>query len=204
MREKIIAWGGEVHFHSQMTDIEVTDGSLTSITIESDGQAKRYPAQTLVLAIGHSARDTFSMLYEKKLPLKAKSFAVGVRVEHRQLTINDSQYGKDSPYHLPAAAYKVTANLEDGRGVYSFCMCPGGVVVPAMSEEGTIVTNGMSYNARDGVNSNSVKLSGDIYSIIANEQKQRIDFSNYEESDIWKAVEQAKSISNKLKDEINK
>ena len=155
MREKIIAWGGEVHFHSQMTDIEVTDGSLTSISIESDGQAKRYPAQTLVLAIGHSARDTFSMLYEKKLPLKAKSFAVGVRVEHRQQTINDSQYGKDSPYHLPAAAYKVTANLEDGRGVYSFCMCPGGYVVNASSEEGHLAVNGMSYHARDGKNANS-------------------------------------------------
>lgn len=85
MREKIISWGGEVHFHSQMTDMEMTDGSLTSITIESDGQAKRYSAQTLVLAIGHSARDTFSMLYEKELPLKAKSFAVGVRVEHKRL-----------------------------------------------------------------------------------------------------------------------
>ena len=155
MREKIIAWGGEVHFHSQMTDMEMTDGSLTSITIESDGQTKRYPAQTLVLAIGHSARDTFSMLYEKKLPLKAKSFAVGVRVEHKQQTINDSQYGKDSQYHLPAAAYKVTANLEDGRGVYSFCMCPGGYVVNASSEEGHLAVNGMSYHARDGINANS-------------------------------------------------
>ncbi len=155
MREKIIAWGGEVHFHSQLTDLEVLNGELQSITITSNNQTTLYPAETLVLAIGHSARDTFSMLYEKKLPLKAKSFAVGVRVEHKQKTINDSQYGKDTPYHLPTAAYKVTANLENGRGVYSFCMCPGGYVVNASSEEGHLAVNGMSYHARDGENANS-------------------------------------------------
>ena len=155
MRERIIAWGGEVHFHSQFTDVELVDGRLTSVTIQSCAESKKYDAETLVLAIGHSARDTFSMLYEKGLPLAAKSFAVGVRVEHKQQTINDSQYGKDSPYHLPTAAYKVTANLENGRGVYSFCMCPGGYVVNASSEEGHLAVNGMSYHARDGVNANS-------------------------------------------------
>lgn len=155
MRKKIIAWGGEVHFHSQLTDLDVLNGELQTITITSNNQATLYPAETLVLAIGHSARDTFSMLYEKKLPLKAKSFAVGVRVEHNQQTINDSQYGKDNPYHLPTAAYKVTANLENGRGVYSFCMCPGGFVVNASSEEGHLAVNGMSYHARDGENANS-------------------------------------------------
>lgn len=155
MREKIIAWGGEVHFHSQFTDFELVDGRLTSITIQNNDDIKKYDAETLVLAIGHSARDTFSMLYEKGLPLTAKSFAVGVRVEHRQQTINDSQYGKDSSYHLPTAAYKVTANLENGRGVYSFCMCPGGYVVNASSEEGHLAVNGMSYHARDGENANS-------------------------------------------------
>ena len=155
MREKIIAWGGEVYFHSQFTDFELTDNKLKSITIFSDNCAHIYDAETLVLAIGHSARDTFSMLYDKKLPLTAKSFAVGVRVEHKQQTINDSQYGKDSPYHLPSAAYKVTANLENGRGVYSFCMCPGGYVVNASSELGHLAVNGMSYHARDGENANS-------------------------------------------------
>ena len=155
MREKIIAWGGEVRFHSQLTDLEVLNGELQSITITSNNQTTLYPAETLVLAIGHSARDTFSMLYEKKLPLKSKSFAVGVRVEHKQQTINDLQYGKDNPYHLPTAAYKVTANLENGRGVYSFCMCPGGYVVNASSEEGHLAVNGMSYHARDGENANS-------------------------------------------------
>ena len=155
MREKIIAWGGELHFHSQFTDFELTDKKLKSITIVSDNCANIYDAETLVLAIGHSARDTFSMLYYKKLPLTAKSFAVGVRVEHKQQIINSSQYGKDSPYHLPSAAYKVTANLENGRGVYSFCMCPGGYVVNASSEEGHLAVNGMSYHARDGENANS-------------------------------------------------
>lgn len=155
MRERIIAWGGEVHFHSQFTDVELVNGRITSIAIQNSEDIKKYDAETLVLAIGHSARDTFSMLYDKGFPLTAKSFAVGVRVEHKQQTINDSQYGKDSPYHLPSAAYKVTANLENGRGVYSFCMCPGGYVVNASSEEEHLAVNGMSYHARDGENANS-------------------------------------------------
>ena len=166
MREKIIAWGGEVHFHSQFTDFALTDDKLSSVTIVTDQEARTYQAETLILAIGHSARDTFSMLYEKNLPLTAKSFAVGVRVEHKQQTINDSQYGKGSPYHLPTAAYKVTANLENGRGVYSFCMCPGGYVVNASSEEEHLAVNGMSYHARDGENANSaiiVSVTPDDY-----------------------------------------
>lgn len=155
MRNKIIEWGGEVHFRSQFIDFETTNGKLASITIQADGKNTVVPANTLVLAIGHSARDTFSMLYEKHLPITAKSFAVGVRVEHKQQMINDSQYGKNSPYNLGAASYKVTANLENQRGVYSFCMCPGGYVVNASSEEGHLAVNGMSYHARDGENANS-------------------------------------------------
>ena len=155
MRERILSWGGEIHFHSQLTDLDIHDGELKSITITSDSQDKTYPAETLILAIGHSARDTFSMLHEKKLPLRPKAFAVGVRVEHKQQTINDSQYGKENRYHLPTAAYKVTTNLENGRGVYSFCMCPGGYVVNASSENGYLAVNGMSYHARDGENANS-------------------------------------------------
>lgn len=155
MRNKIIAWGGEIHFHSQFVDFTLQEDSLKSITIESKGNTRIIPAETLVLAIGHSARDTFSMLYEKKVPMTAKSFAVGVRVEHSQKMIDDSQYGKDCPYEMPAAAYKVTASLENERGVYSFCMCPGGYVVNASSEEGHLAVNGMSYHARDGKNANS-------------------------------------------------
>ena len=155
MRERIIEFGGEIHFHSQLVDITVKNGKLSSVTIQTPSERKQIPANIVVLAIGHSARDTFSMLYEKGLPMSAKSFAVGVRVEHLQQTINDAQYGPNCPYELPAASYKVATNLEDGRGVYSFCMCPGGYVVNASTEERRLAVNGMSYNARDGKNANS-------------------------------------------------
>ena len=149
MRKQIEEWGGEIRFHSRLTDIY---GS--QITIMTNNEIQHYETKALVLAIGHSARDTFHMLYEKNFPITAKSFAVGVRIEHLQTMINDSQYG-NSPYNLPAAAYKVTANLPTGRGVYSFCMCPGGYVVNASSEVGHLAVNGMSYQARDGKNANS-------------------------------------------------
>lgn len=155
MRNKIINWGGEVHFHSQMIDFSLEDSKLKSITISSGGKEIIVPAETLVLAIGHSARDTFTMLYGKNVSMSAKAFAVGVRAEHPQKWINDAQYGKQTAYELPSADYKVVTNLENGRGVYSFCMCPGGYVVNASSEEGMLAVNGMSYHARDGENANS-------------------------------------------------
>ena len=155
MRNQILSWGGEIHFHSQFTDFNLKNGKISSVTIVSNGKEQVYPSEHLVLAIGHSARDTFSMLYEKQLPIVAKPFAVGVRVEHKQQMINDSQYGSNSPYKLPVASYKVTANLPNKRGVYSFCMCPGGYVVNASSEKGHLAVNGMSYHARDGINANS-------------------------------------------------
>lgn len=155
MRNRITNWGGEVHFHSQMTDFSLENEALKSVTIQTTDEKKVIPAETLVLAIGHSARDTFTMLYEKNIPMEAKAFAVGVRVEHPQKWINDSQYGTENPYELPNADYKVVTNLENGRGVYSFCMCPGGYVVNASSEEGLLAVNGMSYHARDGQNANS-------------------------------------------------
>ena len=155
MRNRILAWGGEIHFHSKFVDFTMENDKLSSITIETSDEKKEIKAETLVLAIGHSARDTFKMLYDKKIPMSAKSFAVGVRVEHEQSKINASQYGDPCKYDMPAAAYKVTANLENGRGVYSFCMCPGGYVVNASSEEGHTAVNGMSYRARAGKNANS-------------------------------------------------
>ena len=108
-----------------------------------------------MLAIGHSARDTIQMLCEKKLPMEAKAFAVGFRMEHRQEMINKAMYGEDCPYAMGAAPYKVTHKCENGRGVYSFCMCPGGYVVNASSEEGRTAVNGMSYRRRDSENANS-------------------------------------------------
>ena len=156
MRNKILEWGGEVHFHSQMTDFSLDNhGKLSSITIKDKTTEYKHSAETLVLAIGHSARDTFTLLYHKKIPMEAKAFAVGVRVEHLQKWINESQYGIENQYKLPSADYKVVTNLENGRGVYSFCMCPGGYVVNASSEEHLLAVNGMSYHARDGKNSNS-------------------------------------------------
>ena len=155
MRERIKDWGGEVYFHSKFTDFTLKDGKLSSVLIEANGNVTEVPTEVLVLAIGHSARDTFEMLYQKKMEMSAKAFAVGVRVEHLQEWINVSQYGEDCPYELGAAAYKIATTLENGRGVYSFCMCPGGYVVNASSEEGLLAVNGMSYHARDGVNANS-------------------------------------------------
>lgn len=155
MRNQIIAWGGEVHFHSKFVDFEIENEKLKSITIETNGNPQKYEANVLVLAIGHSARDTFQMLYKKKLSMEPKAFAIGVRVEHPQEWINVSQYGEGYPEILPASDYKVVTNLENGRGVYSFCMCPGGYVVNASSEEGMLAVNGMSYHSRAGANANS-------------------------------------------------
>ncbi len=154
MRNEIIRLGGEVHFESQATDLEIRDGQVTGVVVNG---CERRPCSQVVLAVGHSARDTFSMLYEKRVPLKAKAFAVGLRVEHPQTMIDESQYGKAAD--IPgAASYKVTAKSRSGRGVYSFCMCPGGYVVNASSEEGYTAVNGMSYSGRDGRNANSAVI----------------------------------------------
>lgn len=152
MRERILAWGGEVRFQSQVTDFEVQAGRVTAVTL-SDGE--KIACSGAVLAIGHSARDTFKTLYEKKVPMSAKSFAVGFRVEHPQSLINFSQYGVEKHPVLGAAPYKVVAKTSTGRGVYSFCMCPGGYVVNASSEQHRTVVNGMSYSGRDSANANS-------------------------------------------------
>ena len=152
MREEIIRMGGEVRFESCVTDISLKDGHVAAVMINDKEELK---CSQLVLAIGHSARDTFDMLYKKQIPMEAKSFAVGLRVEHPQEMINESQYGKAQPGSLGAAPYKLTAKASNGKGVYSFCMCPGGYVVNASSEEGHTAVNGMSYSGRDGRNANS-------------------------------------------------
>lgn len=152
MREKIIEWGGEVRFNTQVTDIVIDEnGAVTGVVTDKGQESCDY----VVLAIGHSARDTFYMLRDRKVDMAPKPFAVGFRVEHPQALINLSQYGVESSEILPAAPYKLTATTESGRGVYSFCMCPGGYVVNASSEEGMLAVNGMSYSQRDGKNANS-------------------------------------------------
>ena len=152
MRNEIVRLGGEVHFQSCVTDVEISGGAVSTVTVNGE---RRIPCEQLVLAIGHSARDTMEMLYEKRIPMEAKAFAVGLRVEHPQAMINESQYGCENPGSLGAAAYKLTAKAKNGRGVYSFCMCPGGYVVNASSENGRTAVNGMSYSGRNGENANS-------------------------------------------------
>ena len=163
MREEILGLGGEVRFESKMTDLLIEGDRLKGIVVN---ESETIECDQLVLAIGHSARDTFFMLHQHKLPMEAKPFAVGFRVEHPQEMINESQYGRKEPGELGAAPYKLTAKASNGRGVYSFCMCPGGYVVNASSEEGRLAVNGMSYSKRDGKNANSaiiVSVTPDDY-----------------------------------------
>ncbi len=159
MREEILRLGGEVRFGCRMTDVRVEQGAVRGVTLQTVGGEPQFlETGLLVLAVGHSARDTFAMLEKRQVPMQAKSFAVGVRIEHPQRMIDRNQYGTDYPDLLPAASYKVTRRTESGRGVYSFCMCPGGYVVNASSEEGALAVNGMSYQARDGRNANSAMI----------------------------------------------
>ena len=154
IRQKIISLGGEVRFFSKVTDIFSENGMVTAVEINGK---ERLDASDVVLALGHSARDTFAMLYEKGFALEQKPFAMGVRIEHPQEMVNVSQYG-EAAAQLPAADYRLTYTTTKGRGVYTFCMCPGGYVVAAASEEGRLAVNGMSEHARDGQNANSALL----------------------------------------------
>ncbi|MBR3601783.1 MAG: NAD(P)/FAD-dependent oxidoreductase [Lachnospiraceae bacterium] len=152
MRNKMLKWGAEIHYETKMTEILQNNGEIAGVKTE---KGDIFLTNAVVLAIGHSARDTFYMCHNANISMEAKSFAVGFRVEHPQELINIQQYGEQYPDCLPTAAYKVTAKSDNGRGVYSFCMCPGGYVVNASSEEGLLAINGMSYSKRDGNNANS-------------------------------------------------
>lgn len=161
LRKDIISLGGEVVFGAKLINLISSDGVLKAAVYKKDGSEYTIETDNLILAIGHSARDTFEMLKNKNIKMEQKPFAMGVRIEHLQVEINKQQYGKfyNSPY-LSAADYKLAVHLPDGRGVFTFCMCPGGSVVAATSEEGRVVTNGMSEFARDKVNANSAMLVG--------------------------------------------
>lgn len=161
LRSRITSLGGEYRFFTQLTDIGMKDGRLRSVTVIHDGQEEEIPTNNVILATGHSARDTFDMLYRRGIPMIQKPFAVGARIEHPQSVIDSAQYGQAAGHpELGAADYKLAVHLPDGRGVYTFCMCPGGYVVAAASETESIVTNGMSHFARDGANANSALLVG--------------------------------------------
>lgn len=154
IRKKIISLGGEVHFNEQLKDIIIENGKI----VKAIGN-EEYDTNTVVLAIGHSARDTFNMLFGKGVTMIPKSFSVGARIEHPQELVDMCQYGEYAKLpQLGAADYNISYHNSTGRGVYTFCMCPGGVVVAAASEENTVVTNGMSYHARNGRNANSAFL----------------------------------------------
>lgn len=152
MRREIQRLGGEFSFRSMVTDILPGENCLVI------NNEEKIETDAAVLAIGHSARDTFSMLYDRGFSMEPKSFAVGVRVEHPQRMIDAAAYGREERGELGAAAYKLTEKLENGRGVYTFCMCPGGYVVNASSEEGCLAVNGMSYHDRAGENANSAVI----------------------------------------------
>ena len=155
LRHEIEEMGGKFQFRSKVTDLFFENSQLKEIEINGE---KRIPAQVCVLAVGHSARDSFFMFEKKGIYMEPKSFAVGVRMEHPQSMINLALYGEEENEKLGAAAYKVTHTCENGRGVYSFCMCPGGYVVNASSEPEMLAVNGMSYQARDSRNANSAMI----------------------------------------------
>lgn len=153
IREKIIELGGEVRFNSKLQDLKIKDNKLYGIVVNGE----EVPCEALVLALGHSSRDTYEMLYKRGIFMSPKPFAIGVRIEHSQQLIDENQYGKFANHkRLKAADYKLTyTSPKTNRGVYSFCMCPGGDVVAAASEEGRLVTNGMSYYSRNKENANA-------------------------------------------------
>jgi uncharacterized FAD-dependent dehydrogenase len=158
IREKIISMGGKFHFETKMTDVEISNGKLNKIEIQTKGGSKdSIEVEHLILCIGHSARDTYKMLHSRGIFMENKGFAIGARIEHPREDIDRMQYGKfaDHPL-LGAASYNMTFNnKQEGRGVFSFCMCPGGEIVNASSENGGTLVNGMSYSKRDGEFSNS-------------------------------------------------
>jgi uncharacterized FAD-dependent dehydrogenase len=153
MREAIRSLGGEIRFESRVDDIDIADGQVRGVVL-ADGQ--HIAADHLVLAIGHSARDTFEMIHQRGVHVEAKPFSIGLRIEHPQSLIDRSRYGKNAGNPLLGAAdYKLVHHANNGRSVYTFCMCPGGTVVAATSEPGRVVTNGMSQYSRNEPNANS-------------------------------------------------
>lgn len=161
LRRELLELGVEIRFQNRLTDLELSGGRLEAVTVEDSGGAYRLPCRRLILCPGHSARDVFAMLERRGVPMEPKPFAAGVRIEHRQADCDAAQYRQYAGHPgLPASSYKLSCHLADGRGVFSFCVCPGGEVVAAASEAGRAVTNGMSVCARDGENINGGLLVG--------------------------------------------
>ncbi|MBR0160967.1 MAG: hypothetical protein IJQ02_06800 [Oscillospiraceae bacterium] len=159
IRMDILAHGGDVRFGCRMTALELEDGSVQGVEYTDHSGITVLPCSQLILAIGHSARDTVRTLHAQRVPMERKPFAMGVRIEHRQEMIDRAQYG-NTRGNLPPADYSLHVHLPNGKSAFTFCMCPGGSVFAAASEEGGVVTNGMSYSARDGKNANAALLVG--------------------------------------------
>ncbi|ARV72103.1 NAD(P)/FAD-dependent oxidoreductase [Vibrio campbellii] len=158
MRAKIIELGGEIRFSTRVDDLHMEDGQITGVTLSNGEEIK---SRHVVLAVGHSARDTFEMLHDRGVYMEAKPFSVGFRIEHKQSMIDEARFGPNAGHPiLGAADYKLVHHCKNGRTVYSFCMCPGGTVVAATSEEGRVVTNGMSQYSRAERNANSAIVVG--------------------------------------------
>lgn len=158
MRAEIIELGGEVRFATRVDDLHITDSKVTGVTLNTGETLK---TSHVVLAVGHSARDTFQMIHDKGVYIEAKPFSIGFRIEHKQSTIDQARFGDNAGNEiLGAADYKLVHHCKNGRSVYSFCMCPGGTVVAAASEEGRVVTNGMSQYSRNERNANSAIVVG--------------------------------------------
>ncbi len=159
IRTRILELGGDVRFGTKLTDLLIRGGVLAGVVCRNGESIESIPCTSLFLAVGHSARDTMEMLHRRQLPMEPKAFSMGVRIEHLQRDLDRMQYGSYAGLKsLGAAPYKLAVHLPDGCSVYTFCMCPGGYVVAAASEEGGVVTNGMSYSGRAGINGNSALL----------------------------------------------
>lgn len=155
IREEIIRLGGEIRFSSKLVGIDAPSGKIRAVKVQEvlNGESYMLETENLVLAIGHSARDTFRYAHELGIQMSAKPFSIGVRIEHPQKMVDEAQYGKTKG--LPPAEYKLSHRCENGRGVYTFCMCPGGEVIMSSSQDGGVVTNGMSNHKRDSGTANS-------------------------------------------------
>lgn len=202
MRECIIQYGGEVHFESKLTDFKLANDAIVEITIND---SLIIPVNAVVLATGHSARDIFALLHKRKVKIEAKPFALGVRVEHTQAFIDNIQYhGRLNDEYLPPASYALVAQVED-KGVYSFCMCPGGIIAPCATAPGEVVTNGWSPSKRNNVTSNS----GIVVSVEPEELPNyspsdpfvSLNFQRQVEHDCWEAAGKTQAVpAQRLKD----
>lgn len=206
MRECIRSFGGEVHFESKLTDLQIENGAIQSITI-NDNQT--IPSKALIIATGHSARDVFYLLHEKGVKLQSKAFALGVRVEHQQALIDEIQYhGRLNDTFLPPASYALVTQVED-KGVYSFCMCPGGIIAPCATAEGEVVTNGWSPSKRNNPTSNSGIVVSvepeELADFTPNDPFVSLRFQQQVEKACWEAAGKTQAVpAQRLKDFVER